>query len=171
MSGSLHINLVLIAFCLTNKPESVSKMLVNQMLLCLGSIFGTLDNGGKLRLLSVIDQCLKGGKKHSSHVASVTNACVVLLAGIKVVLTLRVQTVENDILNSMQLIFQSILAEGDINAAQRRACSEGLGLLARLGNDSYTARMARSLLSELTTTTDPNYIGSLALSLGCIHLR
>lgn len=31
--------------------------------------------------------------------------------------------------------------EGDICASQRRASSEGLGLLARLGNDVFTARM------------------------------
>lgn len=37
--------------------------------------------------------------------------------------------------------WQSILAEGDICASQRRASSEGLGLLARLGNDIFTARL------------------------------
>lgn len=36
---------------------------------------------------------------------------------------------------------QSILAEGDICASQRRASCEGIGLLARLGNDISTARM------------------------------
>ena len=36
------------------------------------------------------------------------------------------------------LLCQSILAEGDICASQRRAASEGLGLLARLGNDIFT---------------------------------
>jgi hypothetical protein len=44
------------------------------------------------------------------------------------------------------LFWQSILAEGDICASQRRASSEGLGLLARLGNDIFTARMVGSIL-------------------------
>lgn len=38
--------------------------------------------------------------------------------------------------------WKSILAEGDICASQRRASSEGLGYLARFGNDIFTARMA-----------------------------
>jgi len=42
------------------------------------------------------------------------------------------------------LFWQSILAEGDICGSQRRASSEGLGLLARLGNDIFTARMVSS---------------------------
>lgn len=37
--------------------------------------------------------------------------------------------------------FKSILVEGDICASQRRASAEGLGYLARLGNDIFTARM------------------------------
>jgi len=40
---------------------------------------------------------------------------------------------------------QSILAEGDISASQRRAASEGLGLLARLGNDIFTARLVSDI--------------------------
>lgn len=36
------------------------------------------------------------------------------------------------------------MAAGDICAAQRRAAAEGLGLLARLGNDVFTARMVFS---------------------------
>lgn len=44
------------------------------------------------------------------------------------------------------LIQQNILAEGDICASQRRASSEGLGLLARLGNDMFTARMVSFIL-------------------------
>lgn len=43
------------------------------------------------------------------------------------------------------LPWQSILAEGDICASQRRASSEGLGLLARLGNDVFTARLVGSI--------------------------
>lgn len=41
----------------------------------------------------------------------------------------------------MFLLQQNILTEGDICASQRRAACEGLGLLARLGNDIFTARM------------------------------
>lgn len=43
--------------------------------------------------------------------------------------------------------WQSILSEGDICASQRRASSEGLGLLARLGNDIFAARLVSSLNS------------------------
>lgn len=42
------------------------------------------DNGGMLLLLGMIDQCLKAGKKQSWHAASVTNICVGLLVGLKV---------------------------------------------------------------------------------------
>ncbi|GFZ18959.1 HEAT repeat-containing protein [Actinidia rufa] len=104
------------------------------------------DSGGMLSLLDMIEQCLKAGKKQSWHRASVTNICVGLLAGLK-----------------------SILAEGDICASQRRAASEGLGLLARLGNDIFTARLTRSLLGDVTGAADSSYAGSIAFALGCIH--
>jgi hypothetical protein len=42
------------------------------------------DNGGMLLLLGMVEQCLKAGKKQSWHEASVTNICVGLLAGLKV---------------------------------------------------------------------------------------
>ncbi|KAF9625554.1 hypothetical protein IFM89_024327 [Coptis chinensis] len=151
------------------QPETTIKMLVNQMLLCFGILFATQDSGGKLSLLGLIEQCLKSGKKQSWHSASVTNACVGLLAGLKALLALRPQPLGVDILSSVQAIFQGILSEGDICAAQRRASSEGLGLLARLGNDIYTARLTRSLLGDLIGATDSNFTGSIALSLGCIH--
>ncbi|KAJ0962918.1 hypothetical protein J5N97_028040 [Dioscorea zingiberensis] len=149
--------------------ESVRKMLVNQMLLFFGTIFASQDNGGKLVLLNMIDQCLKIGKKQPWHRASITNACVALLSGLKAALSLRSQSWEIEILTSIQSIFQGILVEGEISSEQRRASAEGLGLLTRLGNDVFTAKMARSLLGELVVATDPNYIGSIALSLGCIH--
>lgn len=41
------------------------------------------------------------------------------------------------------------MSEGEISAAQRRASSEGLGLLARLGNDIFTARMVYLMLMLL----------------------
>uniref|UniRef100_A0A6N2MN55 Uncharacterized protein n=1 Tax=Salix viminalis TaxID=40686 RepID=A0A6N2MN55_SALVM len=50
-----------------------------------------------------------------------------------------------------------------------RASSEGLGLLARLGNDIFTAKMTRLLLGDLPGATDFNYAGSIAFALGCIH--
>jgi hypothetical protein len=37
-----------------------------------------------LMLLGMVEQCLKAGKKQSWHEASVTNICVGLLAGLKV---------------------------------------------------------------------------------------
>ncbi|XP_072983205.1 protein SWEETIE isoform X2 [Typha latifolia] len=155
--------------CSFPQPESISRMLVNQMLLCFGTIFACQDNRGKLMLLNKIDQCLNSGKKQSWHMTCITNACVGLLSGLKAVLALRPQALAADILSTIQSIFQGIMAETEISSAQRRAVSEGLGLLARVGNDVFTARMTRVLLGELTVATDPNYIGTIALSLGCIH--
>ncbi|XP_022772079.1 protein SWEETIE isoform X3 [Durio zibethinus] len=151
------------------QPETINKMLVNQMLLCFGIIFAAQDSGGMLSLLGMMDQCLKAGKKQPWHAASITNICVGLLAGLKALLALRLHSLELEILNLAQAIFKGILMEGDICASQRRASSEGLGLLARLGNDIFTARMTRLLLGELNGITDSNYAGSIALSLGCIH--
>ncbi|KAK2986819.1 hypothetical protein RJ640_011044 [Escallonia rubra] len=153
------------------QPETVSKMLVNQMLLCFGAMFASQDSGGMLSLLGTIDQCLKAGKKQPWHAACVTNICVGLLAGFKALLALRSQPLGMEILNAAQAIFQSILAEGDICASQRRASSEGLGLLARLGNDIFTARLTRLLLGDITGPTDSHFAGSVALALGCIHRR
>ncbi|XVE72050.1 hypothetical protein DITRI_Ditri11bG0007500 [Diplodiscus trichospermus] len=151
------------------QPETINKMLVNQMLLCFGTIFAAQNSGGMLSLLGMMEQCLKAGKKQPWHAASITNICVGLLAGLKALLALRPQSLELEILNLAQAIFKGILIEGDICASQRRASSEGLGLLARLGNDIFTARMTRSLLGELNGITDSNYAGSIAFSLGCIH--
>ncbi|XP_039034805.1 protein SWEETIE isoform X2 [Hibiscus syriacus] len=151
------------------QPETINKMLVNQMLLCLGTIFAAQNSAGMLYLLGMMEQCLKAGKKQPWHAASITNICVGLLAGLKALLALRSQSLELEILNLAQAIFKGILIEGDICASQRRASSEGFGLLARFGNDVFTARMTRSLLGELNGITDSYYAGSIALSLGCIH--
>ncbi|PPR92045.1 hypothetical protein GOBAR_AA28636 [Gossypium barbadense] len=151
------------------QPETINKILVNQMLLCFGIIFAAQNSGDMLSLLGMMEQCLKAGKKQPWHAASMTNICVGLLAGLKALLALRPQSLELEILNLAQAIFKGILIEGDICASQRRASSEGLGLLARLGNDIFTARMTRSLLGELNGITDSHYAGSIALSLGCIH--
>ncbi|XP_015643213.1 protein SWEETIE isoform X3 [Oryza sativa Japonica Group] len=152
------------------QPESVSKMLVNQMLLCYGSIFACQDNTVKIRLLNNLDQCLKSGKKQSWFMTVVTNSCVALLSGLKEFLTLRgAQSLSTDILSMVQSTFKGILLESEISTAQRRAACEGLGLLARIGNDAFTARMARSLLGELITPIDLSYTASVTLSLGCIH--
>ncbi|KAH0449198.1 hypothetical protein IEQ34_022998 [Dendrobium chrysotoxum] len=151
------------------QPYSISKLLVNQMLLCLGIIFSSQNDGGKALLLSKIDYCLKTGKKQFWYLATINNACVALLAALKAMLGARVQSSGPETLSAIQSIFLDILAEGEITSAQRRACAEGLGLLARLGGDIFTARMAKSLLAELVSPTDSNYIGSIALSLGCIH--
>ncbi|XP_057993388.1 protein SWEETIE isoform X1 [Hevea brasiliensis] len=151
------------------QPETIKKTLVNQMLLCFGVMFASQDSGGMLQLLGMVEQCIKAGKKQTWHAASVTNICVGLLAGLKALIALRPQPLGSEILNPAQAIFQSILAEGDVCASQRRASSEGLGLLARLGNDAFTARMTRLLLGDLTGATDSNYAGSLSFALGCIH--
>jgi hypothetical protein len=152
-------------------PETVKKTLVNQMVLCFGIMFASQDSQGMLSLLSVIQQCLKAGKKQQWRTASLTNICAGLLAGLKALHALRPQQLTTEVLSSGQAIFQNILTEGDICASQRRAACEGLGLLARLGNDIFTARMTRVLLGDLSGVTDPNYGGSIALALGCIHHR
>lgn len=151
------------------QPETIRTTLVNQMLLCFGVIFASQDRSGMLSLLGLIEQCLKAGRKQPWHETSLTNICVGLLAGLKALLALRPQPLEPEIINLAQAIFKGILAEGDICASQRRAASEGLGLLARLGNDIFTARMTRLLLGELNGIADSNYAGSIALALGCIH--
>lgn len=98
------------------KPETTGKMLVNQMLSGYGMLFATQvtlcklhfsiylfwfevgllvvevifqDRSGKLSLLGMIEQCLKVGKKQAWHAASVTNACVGLLAGLKVFMIIK----------------------------------------------------------------------------------
>ncbi|KAM3363202.1 protein SWEETIE isoform X1 [Capsicum galapagoense] len=151
------------------KPETISKMLVNQKLLCFGNIFASEDIGGMLSLLEMVEQCLRAGKKQAWHITSVTNICVGLLSGLKTLLALRPEPLPVEVLGLAQSIFQSILAEGDICASQLRASSEGLGLLARLGNDVFTARLTRVLLGDINSAVDSNYAGSVALSLGCIH--
>ncbi|KAL7101750.1 hypothetical protein ACP275_08G074200 [Erythranthe tilingii] len=151
------------------QPETISKMLVNQMLLFFGTMFASQDSRGMLSFLGMTDQCLKAGKKQAWHAASVTNICVGLLAGLKTLLAQRPERLGMEILSAAQAIFQSILAEGDICASQRRASSEGLGLLARLGNDTFTARLTKQFLGDVTGATDSNYAGSIALALGCIH--
>ncbi|CDP02785.1 unnamed protein product [Coffea canephora] len=151
------------------QPETVSKMLVNQMLLCFGTMFASQDSSGMLSLLGMMEQCLKAGKKQSWRTASITNICVGLLSGLKALLALRPEPLGLEILTAAQSIFQSILAEGDILATQRRASSEGLGLLARLGNDIFAARLTKLLLSEVNGAADVHYSGSIALALGSIH--
>ncbi|XP_042449151.1 protein SWEETIE-like [Zingiber officinale] len=135
--------------CVFPQSESMCKLLVNQMLLCFGTMFAAQDNEGKIALLNKVDQCLKTGKKQPWHVATVTNACVGLLAGLKATIALRQQTLIPEILTIIQAIFQGILAESEVCSAQRRASCEGLGLLARLASDIFTAKMTRSLLGEL----------------------
>nr|GEY09037.1 protein SWEETIE isoform X1 [Tanacetum cinerariifolium] len=100
------------------------------------------DSSGMLSLLSTLEHSLKSGKKHALHATSVTNVYVGLLSGLKAILTLRSQPLEMEILNAVHGIFQRILAEGGISESQRRVSSDGLRLLARLGNDMFTVRLA-----------------------------
>ncbi|KAL4570973.1 hypothetical protein LXL04_017722 [Taraxacum kok-saghyz] len=151
------------------QPETISKMLVNQMLLCFGVMFATQDSGGMLSLIGTLEQSLKTGKRqHVLHAITVTNVCVALLSGLKAMVALHTQLLEMEILTAIQGIFQSILAEAGTCESQRRASSEGLGLLARLGNDMFTARLTRSLLGDVSGASE-HYAGSIALALGCIH--
>ncbi|GJR40642.1 protein SWEETIE isoform X1 [Tanacetum coccineum] len=100
--------------------------------------FMPLIVAGCIHFSSTLEQSLKSGKKHALHATSVTNVCVGLLSGLKAILTLRSQPFEMEILNAVQGIFQSVLVEGGICESQRRASSDRLGLLARLGNDMFT---------------------------------
>nr|GEY28823.1 RNA-directed DNA polymerase, eukaryota, reverse transcriptase zinc-binding domain protein [Tanacetum cinerariifolium] len=100
------------------------------------------DSSGMLSLLSTLEQSLKSGKKHALHAMSVTNVYVGLLSGLNAILTLRAQPLGMEILNAVQGIFQSILAEGGISESQCRASLDGFGLLARLRNDIFTVRLA-----------------------------
>jgi hypothetical protein len=88
------------------KPETVKKTLVNQMVLCFGIMFASQDSQGMLSLLSVIQQCLKAGKKQQWRTASLTNICAGLLAGLKALHALRPQQLTTEVLSSGQAIFQ-----------------------------------------------------------------
>nr|GMD55450.1 HEAT repeat-containing protein 5B isoform X2 [Ipomoea batatas] len=151
------------------QPETISKSLVNQMLLSFGTMFASQDSKGMLSLLGTVEQSLKAGKKQAWHSANVTNICVGLLAGLKALHALRPEPLGLEVLNATQSIFQIILVEGDITASQRRALSEGLGLVARLGNDVFTAKLTRSFLGDIHSGADSHYAASIALALGCIH--
>ncbi|KAK4799124.1 hypothetical protein SAY86_024489 [Trapa natans] len=151
------------------QPETINKTLVNHKLLCFGIMLAFQDNAGMVSLLGIILQCQRTGKKQQWRTSSITNICVGLLACLKALLALRPQPLTIEVLSQLQSIFQNILSEGDISASQRRAASEGLGLLARLGDDLFTARLTRFLLGELNMATDSNYAGSVAFALGCIH--
>ncbi|VFQ70327.1 unnamed protein product [Cuscuta campestris] len=151
------------------QPDTISKSLVNQMLLSFGTMFASQDNTGMLALIGTVEKCLKAGKKQAWHSANVTNICVGLLAGLKALLALRPEPLCLEVFSAGQSIFQMILAEGDISSSQRRALSECLGLLARLGNDVLTAKLTRSFLDDVNSTADSHYAASIALALGCIH--
>lgn len=151
------------------QPVSLGRLLVNHMLLCFGIIFATEGLAGKLQLLDIVDQSLKTGRKQAWHAANITNVCVGLLAGLKASLRSRSMESETEVFKRMQSVFQGILAEEGICIAQQRAAAEGLGLLARLGNDIYAARLIRSLMADVNGASDSNYKGSIALALGCIH--
>ncbi|RYR59970.1 hypothetical protein Ahy_A04g017089 isoform A [Arachis hypogaea] len=130
------------------QPETISKTLVNQMLLFFGITFACQDSGGMLSLLGIIEQCLKAGKKQHWRAASITNICVGLLAGFKALHSFRPQTIGQEILGSAQSIFQrETFVHHSVEHHQK----------------------ARSLLGDLNGATDTHYTGSIALALGCIH--
>eukprot|EP00250_Pteridium_aquilinum_P004108 c14345_g1_i1 orf=134-6829(+) len=151
------------------QPLSVSTLLLNQMLLCFGSIFVAQREVKKLQLLEIIEGSIKLSKKQSFHEANASNVCVALLAALKDTLRLRSSEYEPEVFRRLQLIFQGFLAEETSTTAQRRAAAEGLGILARLGNDVFAARLMRSLLTDTTLVSDVNLKGSIAFALGCIH--
>ncbi|XP_057828164.2 protein SWEETIE isoform X1 [Cryptomeria japonica] len=152
-------------------PQHVplGRLLVNHMLLCFGIIFAAQGSIGKLQLLDTVEQSIKTGKKQAWHIGNITNVCVGLLSGLKASLVSRAMKSEAEVLQRMQSVFQGILSEEGACIAQRRAAAEGLGLLARVGNDVFAARLTRSLIADATGATDSNYKESISLALGCIH--
>lgn len=151
------------------QPLSVSTLLLNQMLLCFGSIFVAQRETKKLQLLEIIEGSIKLSKKQSFYQANASNVCVALLAALKETLRLRSSEHEPEIFRRLQLLFQGFLAEETSTTAHRRAAAEGLGILARLGNDVFAARLMRSLLTDATLVSDASLKGSIAFALGCIH--
>ncbi|OIW06503.1 hypothetical protein TanjilG_26692 [Lupinus angustifolius] len=99
------------------QPETISKTLVNQMLLSFGIMFASQDSAGMLSLLGIVEQCLKSGKKQNWRARSVTNICVSLLAGFKALLSFRSQTLGQEILGLAQSIFQTRSLLADLNGA------------------------------------------------------
>lgn len=123
------------------QPLPVATLLVNEMLLCFGLIFLAQRDARKLQLLDMIESSARASKKQSWHEANATNVCVALLAALKAALGIRAIEYEPEIFKRLQLIFQGILSEEFSTPAQRRAAAEGLGILARLGDDVFAARL------------------------------
>ncbi|BBN09583.1 HEAT repeat-containing protein 5 [Marchantia polymorpha subsp. ruderalis] len=151
------------------QPLPVATVLVDEMLLCFGTVFAAQTEKGKLQLLEIILESARAGKKQSWHSANITNICVALLGGLKASIGMRSQGSEVDAMRQVQEIFQSILSEDGISPAGRRAAAEGLGFLARLGSDVFAARLTRSLVSDTISSPISTLKGSTALALGCVH--
>eukprot|EP00850_Spirogloea_muscicola_P019748 SM000198S05319 [mRNA] locus=s198:160554:177251:+ [translate_table: standard] len=150
------------------QPLPQATVLMNIMLLTFCDIMAAKMEKNKLQLLDMILSSLKASRKQSWRHLNASNVSVALLGLLKASVGLRLQN-EGEFLKKAQQAVQGILATDDQSPAHQRAASESLGLLARLGDDVYAARLARSLLSELTTTTDVTQKGAIALALGCIH--
>eukprot|EP00850_Spirogloea_muscicola_P003098 SM000012S25360 [mRNA] locus=s12:661062:677919:- [translate_table: standard] len=150
------------------QPLPQATVLMNIMLLTFCDIMAAKMEKNKLQLLDMVLSSLKASRKQSWRHLNASNVSVALLGLLKASVGLRLQN-EGEFLKKAQQAVQGILATDDQSPAHQRAASESLGLLARLGDDVYAARLARSLLSELTTTTDVTQKGAIALALGCIH--
>lgn len=157
------------------QPLPLATLLVNDMLLCFGNVFAaqgveflSQPVKNKLQLLDLMGN-RTAGKKQGWKASFTTNVCVALLGGLKASLGVRGQGVDAEALRQVQEILLGILADDSISSAERRAASESLGVLARLGSDSYAARLARLLLTNAISAQTATQKGSLALALGCIH--
>eukprot|EP00850_Spirogloea_muscicola_P013780 SM000095S24994 [mRNA] locus=s95:314510:331395:- [translate_table: standard] len=150
------------------QPLPQATVLMNIMLLTFCDIMAAKMEKNKLQLLDMVLSSLKASRKQSWRHLNASNVSVALLGLLKASVGLRLQN-EGEFLKKAQQAVQGILATDDQSPAHQRAASESLGLLARLGDDVYAARLARSLLSELTTTADVTQKGAIALALGCIH--
>uniref|UniRef100_A0A7I4F5U7 Uncharacterized protein n=1 Tax=Physcomitrium patens TaxID=3218 RepID=A0A7I4F5U7_PHYPA len=150
------------------QPLPLATLLVNDMLLCFGNVFAAQPVKNKLQLLDLMGN-RTAGKKQGWKASFTTNVCVALLGGLKASLGVRGQGVDAEALRQVQEILLGILADDSISSAERRAASESLGVLARLGSDSYAARLARLLLTNAISAQTATQKGSLALALGCIH--
>ncbi|XP_024543648.1 protein SWEETIE [Selaginella moellendorffii] len=151
------------------QPVPMETTLVDEMMLCLGTLFGTQSETTRLQVLDVMEMSIKNGKK-PSYDASLTNICVALLGSLKKSVAQRIQEhPEGEVLKRIQTLFEDILSEETSATTHRRAAAEGLGLLAKMGTDVYAARLMRSLLSDVGAANESLHKGSVAFVLGCIH--
>ncbi|CAM6093367.1 unnamed protein product [Calypogeia fissa] len=152
------------------QPLPLTTMLLDEMLLCFGTVFAAQKETKKLQYIQIVVDAARAGKRQAWHSANMTNTCVALLQALKASIGLRPPGSDMDAMKQLQAILQGILGDDEASPAQRRAAAEGLGILARLGSDAFAVSLTRTLLTEARAPA--NYLplkGSIALALGCVH--